>query len=143
MKTVNEWFDDYGVCHQHPTNKAIHWGCVPLIYFSIIMLLWAGHPWLAILTAILVHTFYFVLSIPLMLGMAVFTTLMLLATASLTYPFWTGITTFVLAWISQFIGHKIEGKKPAFFDDLLFLLIGPLWCLGFLYRKLGIEYQPK
>jgi uncharacterized membrane protein YGL010W len=47
---------------------------------------------------------------------------------------------FVLAWIGQFIGHKIEGKKPSFFDDLRYLLIGPLFVLAVLYRRLRIAY---
>jgi uncharacterized membrane protein YGL010W len=50
------------------------------------------------------------------------------------------LVVFVLAWIGQFVGHRIEGKKPSFFEDLRFLLIGPLFVLGFLYRRLGISY---
>ena len=46
----------------------------------------------------------------------------------------------MLAWIGQFIGHKIEGEKPSFFEDLQFLLIGPAWLLGAIYQKLGIRY---
>jgi uncharacterized membrane protein YGL010W len=42
--------------------------------------------------------------------------------------------------VGQFIGHKIEGKKPSFFKDILFLLIGPLWLLSFIYKKVGISY---
>lgn len=47
---------------------------------------------------------------------------------------------FVAAWIGQFIGHKIEGKKPSFLEDLQFLLIGPAWLVHFIYIKLGIKY---
>jgi uncharacterized membrane protein YGL010W len=50
------------------------------------------------------------------------------------------LAVFVVAWIGQFIGHKIEGKKPSFFDDVRFLLIGPLFVLSFLYRRLKISY---
>lgn len=50
------------------------------------------------------------------------------------------VTIFVLAWIGQFIGHKIEGAKPSFFKDLQFLLMGPAWLLSFLYDRLGIRY---
>jgi uncharacterized membrane protein YGL010W len=46
---------------------------------------------------------------------------------------------FVIAWIGQFVGHHIEGKKPSFFKDLQFLLIGPAWCLDALYKKVGIN----
>ena len=47
---------------------------------------------------------------------------------------------FIIAWIGQFIGHEIEGKKPAFFKDLQFLLIGPLWTLAHAFRFMGIDY---
>ena len=47
---------------------------------------------------------------------------------------------FVLAWLGQFIGHLIEGKKPSFFKDLMFLLIGPAWLMSFVYKKLGQKY---
>jgi uncharacterized membrane protein YGL010W len=50
------------------------------------------------------------------------------------------LVVFVLAWIGQFIGHKIEGKKPSFLDDLKFLLIGPIWLLHFLFKKIGLRY---
>ena len=47
---------------------------------------------------------------------------------------------FMLSWIGQFIGHRIEGRSPSFFKDVQFLLIGPLWLLGHVYRRLGIRY---
>ena len=50
------------------------------------------------------------------------------------------IGVFVVAWIGQFIGHKIEGQKPSFFQDLQFLLIGPAWLLSFIYKKIGVKY---
>jgi uncharacterized membrane protein YGL010W len=50
------------------------------------------------------------------------------------------LVLFVLAWIGQFVGHKIEGKKPSFFQDVVFLLIGPAWLLHFIYKKAGQRY---
>jgi uncharacterized membrane protein YGL010W len=47
---------------------------------------------------------------------------------------------FAVAWIGQFVGHGIEGRKPSFLEDVKFLLIGPAWLLGDLYRRLGIAY---
>lgn len=47
---------------------------------------------------------------------------------------------FVVAWIGQFVGHKIEGAKPSFFEDIQFLLIGPAWLLSFVYDKIGVDY---
>jgi uncharacterized membrane protein YGL010W len=52
----------------------------------------------------------------------------------------TSFAVFVLAWIGQFIGHHIEGKKPSFFDDLRFLLIGPLFVLSFFYRRIRVAW---
>ena len=53
---------------------------------------------------------------------------------------WLAVSVFVLAWIAQFIGHKIEGKRPSFLTDLVYLMIGPAWILGKLYRKLGWKF---
>jgi uncharacterized membrane protein YGL010W len=47
---------------------------------------------------------------------------------------------FIISWIGQFIGHKIEGKKPSFLDDIKFLLIGPIWLLHFILKKAKIKY---
>jgi uncharacterized membrane protein YGL010W len=56
-------------------------------------------------------------------------------------PVWQmSLGLFVIMWVFQFIGHAIEGKKPSFFKDVQFLLIGPAWLMGFIYRKLGIHY---
>jgi uncharacterized membrane protein YGL010W len=52
----------------------------------------------------------------------------------------TSVTIFAVAWIGQFIGHAIEGKRPSFLEDLQFLLIGPLWLLAAAYRKIGVSY---
>ena len=60
---------------------------------------------------------------------------------SFTPPLWkTSLIIFIVAWIGQFIGHKIDGKKPSFLEDIQFLLIGPLWLLSFIYSKIGIKY---
>ena len=61
--------------------------------------------------------------------------------ATLAWPLWlTSLTIFIAAWIGQFIGHALEGKRPSFFKDLQFLLIGPLWLLAAAYRRLGLSY---
>jgi uncharacterized membrane protein YGL010W len=86
--------------------------------------------------------YYFKLSRPFAFGMLLMSALML-AVLALMPPMTVlplSIAIFVVAWIGQFIGHKIEGKKPSFLDDLRFLLIGPLFVLGFLYRRLNVAY---
>lgn len=150
MRSADSWFDEYGESHQNPTNKLIHWICVPLIFWSVIALVWsipAPVEWLnwAVLAALLVQIWYVVLSPRLSIGVGVF---MLLSLAlcwfletRLTAPLWAvALVVFVGAWIGQFVGHQIEGKKPSFFKDLAFLLIGPAWLMGFVYRRLGWSY---
>lgn len=159
MKSVHQWLDEYGESHQNPINKAIHWVCVPLIMFTALGILWAipsgilnalvpsgWEPWAnwAVLVALLTGLFYLRLSIAMFVGMVVIAVPMLalcywIERAGLPLV-WISIAVFILAWIGQFVGHGIEGKKPSLFEDLQFLLIGPAWLLGFIYRRLGIGY---
>ena len=88
--------------------------------------------------------FYFLISPPLTFGMLMVSIAMLWALqifSGLSTPLWlVSVVIFVVSWIGQFIGHQYEGKSPSFFKDVQFLLIGPLWLLSFIYRKLGIPY---
>ena len=79
-----------------------------------------------------------VFRVPEFLSMALMLGLLSLLPQQIVLPL--SIAIFVLAWIGQFIGHKIEGKKPSFLDDLRFLLIGPLFVLSFLYRRLKLAW---
>lgn len=129
MKTIGEWFDEYGESHQNGTNKLIHWVCVPTIYFSIIGILAHFSALLTAVLLVLAFIFYARLDIVLAVAMAALTLVM--AWLILVLPVGTGfyIALFVAAWIGQFYGHKVEGKKPSFFKDLQFLLVGPIWCM--------------
>lgn len=141
MKTADEWFDAYSESHQNPTNKLIHWICVPAILFSIIGLLWVISPLLTWTTMAVSLFFYFTLSMKLSLAMIVIYALMTSVAEALgDYLPVSSIAIFVVAWIFQFVGHNIEGKKPSFFEDLKFLLIGPVWCLSFLFKKWNLSY---
>jgi uncharacterized membrane protein YGL010W len=151
MKTADQWFMQYGQSHQNPVNKQIHWVCIPLIVTSLLGLLMAiplqlGSPWVNPATILLglALVYYATISVRLAAGMLVVGSAMLAAAAALQalpVPLWaSSLGVFVLAWVGQFIGHEIEGKKPSFFEDLQFLLIGPLWLLGFVYRRVGIAY---
>ena len=136
MKTITEWLDEYSESHQDKTNKAIHWVCVPAILFSIVGIL--AH-FSALLTAlILVLTFVFYAHLDLVLAVAMAALLVVMAGLIFILPVGVGfyIAIFVLAWIGQFYGHKVEGKKPSFFKDLQSLLIGPLWCMDAYLGKL-------
>ena len=135
MKTINEWFDEYSESHQNKTNKLIHWVCVPTIYFSIVGILAHFSVLLTTLLLVLAFIFYARLDIVLAVAMAVLTSVLawLIWVLPVGYGFYIGL--FILAWIGQFYGHKVEGKKPSFFKDLQFLLIGPIWCMDAYLNK--------
>lgn len=146
---------EYGESHQNPTNKAVHWICVPAIFWTITALVWSipvpqalqsipDFNWL-MPVMIGVVLYYLIASWQLAIGIIVFVGvcvwLITAYQANFTLPLWQfAIGVFVVAWIGQFWGHKIEGKKPSFFKDVQFLLIGPAWLLHFLYKRYGIRY---
>jgi uncharacterized membrane protein YGL010W len=141
MRKVDELFQRYGEFHRNAVNKAIHWVCVPLIVWAVLGGLWSLSPIAAYVAIVASIAFYLWLSPPLALGMVVVMALMvypltLLGERALIVSF----VVFVAAWIGQFIGHIIEGRKPAFLEDVRSLLVGPAWLLGFVYRRLGIVY---
>jgi uncharacterized membrane protein YGL010W len=140
-RTVDALFDRYGESHRNPTNKLIHWICVPAITWSLLGLLWAASPLAAYALVVLAMAFYLWLSRPLAFGMLAIVAAMIYSIALLgSQVLVVSIAVFVVAWIGQFIGHAIEKKKPSFIDDLKFLLVGPAWLLGFVYRRLHIAY---
>ncbi len=154
QREVDRWLDNYAADHRNPTNVAIHWICVPLILWTVIALLWVVPvpAWLgraglwAGIAMFFALTFYLRLSRSLgyvMLATFVVLGLMtegLYRTLGSRQLMWLAIVVFVLAWIAQFVGHKIEGKKPSFLTDLAYLLIGPAWIMTKLMRRLGLSY---
>ena len=152
MNNVNEWNEEYAKYHKNKTNKIIHWICIPLIMFSLLGLLSLmtlftynsvsiSALWFFIIFAI---GYYIKLSKSLALGMSIVSIcfiyfIELINQNFIDQKFEIFLGIFILSWIGQFIGHKIEGKKPAFVKDLQFLLIGPLWLLSYIYEKLGIK----
>ncbi len=152
MRKIDVLFNTYAESHQNPTNKFIHWICIPLIMFSAIGFLslipeLSDINWAVIVLAYLViHVMS--MSFPLGIGFGLIGFLMIYLSMHFQdycvmysiEPWKAILFIFIAAWIGQFIGHKIEGKKPSFFQDLHFLLIGPLWLLHFIYRKIGIKY---
>ena len=141
MRKIDNLFNRYGESHRNPTNKAIHWICVPLITWSLLAALWAWTPIAVYVVITLAVVFYVSLSLPIAIGMlGVSGFIVLTLTVVTEHLLIVAIVVFAAAWIGQFIGHKIEGKKPSFFEDIKFLLIGPAWLLGFVYRRLGIAY---
>ncbi|MES2126863.1 MAG: Mpo1-like protein [Pseudomonadota bacterium] len=141
-RTIDTLLAKYSESHLNHTNELIHFVCVPVIVFTLLGLVWAVHPLAAVAVTIASLFYYLQLSRPFAVGMLVMAGAMLALLSALppatVLPL--SIAIFVLAWIGQFIGHKIEGKKPSFFDDLRFLLIGPLFVLSFLYRRLNLAW---
>lgn len=152
MKTLNTWFDEYAVSHHNETNKAIHYICVPAIFFSIVGLLMsipaefltklAGGSFLvgnwATVALIFVLIFYFRLSASMGLKMLIFAVLCIIGNyfiAGVASLWLVSLIIFAVAWAGQFYGHKIEGKKPSFLKDIQFLLIGPAWVIDNLLRS--------
>lgn len=153
MTTLQQWLSQYGESHKNETNKAIHWICVPAIFFSVVGLLYgiklpfsiAGLQInLAIIVMVMVIGYYVSLSKTLWIGMLIFGMVCLflcnLIESGAWIPLWLfcGIL-FIVAWIGQFYGHKVEGKKPSFLKDIQFLMIGPAWLMSFIYQKMGIR----
>ena len=144
MKNINDWNKEYASYHINPVNKAIHWICIPLIIFSLFGLLSIISLKILVIFIALTLGYYLRLSRNLAIGMLAISILFteiinninLNTNLNLLYLY---LGIFTIAWAGQFIGHKFEGKKPAFFKDLQFLLIGPLWLLSYIYNKLNIE----
>jgi uncharacterized membrane protein YGL010W len=154
MRSINEWLGGYSQDHRNPINILIHWICVPLILWTVIAALWVvpvpaalgrAGLWagLAIFAAML---FYLRLSRSLAFGMLAAFVLLGAVTEALyrvlgpATLLWAALVVFVAAWIAQFVGHHIEGRRPAFLTDLAYLLIGPAWLVAKIMRRLGIAY---
>ena len=153
MKTLDQWFSEYAVSHQNETNKALHYICVPAIFFSIVGLLMSIPPgflanifpgsypmienW-AVVVLIPVMFFYFRLQVQMAIKVLIFAVLCIVGNYFITLvaPLWlVSLIIFAIAWVGQFYGHKVEGKKPSFLKDLQFLLIGPAWVIDNLFSK--------
>ena len=156
MATMSTLLEKYGESHKNATNKLIHWVCVPSIVFSLFGVLYAlPFPverglltnWATVFyVASLIY--YVRLSLPITLGLIVICGAMVFGVDSIFHAVGrdsmglakVSFGIFVVAWIGQFIGHKIEGKKPSFLEDVQYLMVGPAWLLSFIYEKLGIKY---
>jgi uncharacterized membrane protein YGL010W len=155
---LHVWLDEYSVSHQNATNILIHKVCVPAIAFTVLGFLWSvplpkfirnnlGGSFSHIIPMLVIGptlAFYYRLSTKMataMLGIILSACLLLTCLERMRVPiFRLSLLIFVVAWIGQFVGHHIEGKKPSFVEDLQFLAVGPLWTLASAFRALGVEY---
>lgn len=160
-REVDVLFDQYAESHRNPSNELIHWVCVPLIVFSIIGLVWTvPFPHLAFLgkfngflnwaSFLIAFAGYYYYRLSPVLSYLMILVIFAMALVIVQLEKWSlsggpavwlvCAVIFVLAWAGQLVGHKIEGKKPSFLQDLKFLLIGPIWLLHFICLKTGLKY---
>jgi uncharacterized membrane protein YGL010W len=151
MKTFEQQLAQYAAYHRDPRNIATHFLGVPMIMFAVVILLSrptlfavAGLPVSpALLVAVVTGLYYLRLHAGTGLLMALVLAAMLWAArqiAALDTAAWLGwgAGLFVVGWIIQAIGHVFEGRKPAFLDDLMGLIVGPLFVLCEALFALGL-----
>jgi uncharacterized membrane protein YGL010W len=149
MKSLTDQLAYYAAYHRDRRNIALHLVGIPLIVASVDVLLSRATfavgglgitP--AVLLSLIVGLYYLRLDLRLGLAMA-----LLLAAgawfgkavATLPQPIGIGVGLFVIGWIIQLVGHAYEGRKPAFLDDLVGLLIGPLFVVAEIGFLLGLR----
>lgn len=141
VRRVDALLAHYGSSHLHPTNELIHFVAIPLIMLSLVGLLFALHPWVAYAFIAASMVYYLRLSMVFFVSMCLWSAIVIAlvhAMGSQVLPI--SVAMFVGAWLIQFIGHKIEGKKPSFFEDIQYLWVGPLFVLSKLFVKLGVRW---
>ena len=161
-RPADQYFQEYSKSHQHPVNVLIHWVCVPLIAFSLLGLVWAivwphfdflgkMNGYINFATFLIVFATVYYLRLSFRIGLAMIFTIWIFSAGIILlermarlhgWPeMWqVCLVIFVLAWVGQFVGHKLEGKKPSFLQDLRFLLIGPAWLWAKIFNKMGWRY---
>ncbi|NNU44396.1 Mpo1 family 2-hydroxy fatty acid dioxygenase [Ramlibacter montanisoli] len=140
-RKIDQLLAHYGESHRDPRNEKIHFVAIPLIMVSLLGLLFAIHPWVAYGFVMASLVYYARLSLVWLLTMAVLSALGLaLVHAMGERVLLMSAVIFVGAWIAQFVGHKLEGRKPSFFEDLQYLWIGPIFVLSKLFLKLGLRW---
>ncbi len=140
-RRVDQLIAHYGLSHQNAGNEVIHFMAIPLIMLSLLGMVYARHPYAAyaFVAASMVYDarLSWVFFVIMVLWSAI-TFAGVFAMGAQVLP--VSVAIFVVAWIMQFVGHKIEGKKPSFFEDIQYLWVGPLFVLSKLFGKLGIRW---
>ena len=140
-RRVDQLIAHYGKSHQNPGNEVIHFIAIPLIMLSLLGMMYALNPYTAYIFVAASTVYYARLSWVFFVAMVLWSAITfagVIAMGAQVLPVSVGI--FVGAWILQFIGHKMEGKKPSFFEDIQYLWVGPLFVLSKLFGKLGIRW---
>lgn len=141
VRRVDQLLAHYGQSHLHPVNELIHFFAIPLIMLSLLGLLFALDPAAAYLFVAASMVYYARLSLVFLLAMLGVSALMLgLVHAMGDARLMLSIGIFAVAWVFQFIGHTLEGKRPSFLEDIQYLWVGPLFVLSKLFKQLGIRW---
>ena len=159
MRDLHIFLADYGESHRHPVNQWVHILCVPAIFVSTLGLFWLVPlgQWFGLegglaywvnggtLLAVICMPFYLRMSAGMTLLMSVWLALSLATIVAVDRSGlslgWTSAAVWLIAWAVQVWGHKVEGKKPSFVDDLVFLLVGPMFVSIELAHKLGLRRE--
>jgi uncharacterized membrane protein YGL010W len=159
QRPIDLIIDQYDAFHQRPGNRFINYICIPLIVFSVVGFVWSlpfpslkflgvynGYlNWASFLIAFSIY--YYMRLAP------VLSYIMLLILFAITF----GVTQlqalqkgfllpqvcifiFIICNIAQFIGYRIEGKKPTFSDEFKFMLTAPVWLLSLVLKRVGVKY---
>jgi uncharacterized membrane protein YGL010W len=149
MRPLADQLANYAAYHRDGRNIALHFIGIPLIVLAVEILLSRASFSIgtfsvtaAMIASALAAFFYFRLDLRLGVAMAVLLALGAWAgafVANQSHSLWlgAGIGLFVLGWAFQFVGHFYEGRKPAFLDDLMGLLIGPLFVVAEIAFAIG------
>ncbi|MBB6128144.1 Mpo1 family 2-hydroxy fatty acid dioxygenase [Mucilaginibacter lappiensis] len=161
IRLVDVYFAKYAESHRNGTNEAIHFICIPLIVFSLLGLVWSiPFPYLKFLGSyngvfnwasfLIAFSIYYYLKLSPVLSYIMLLILFGFSYAIIQLEHWhqaggpalwlVSLIIFFISWVGQIIGHKIEGKKPSFLDDIKFLLIGPIYLLHLVLKKLSVKY---
>jgi uncharacterized membrane protein YGL010W len=156
QRSMRDWLNSYSQDHQHPINRLLHWICVPLIVWSALALLWTApvpasllrSGAYAVFAIVLAFAWYWKrshrLGAALLIALAILALLCAWVSDSLgpTHMRWLALGVFAIAWVGQFIGHLFEGRRPSFFTDLAYLLVGPAWLMDKLLNRIGLKEKP-
>ena len=140
MTVLTRLLESYEKNHQNPVNEVIHIIAIPMIMFSILGVTAAFDIFLEYILVGIVFFYYLKLSKIAALLMLVWLLIYLgLVVLLKSYIIEISILLFAFGWILQFLGHFIEGKRPSFFEDLRYFLIGPLFVVQKVILKFGIK----
>jgi uncharacterized membrane protein YGL010W len=161
LRPVEVYFNRLNASHQNPTNRLLHFICIPLMLFGILGIAWAiPFPYIKFIggyngffnwaSFLIAFSVYYTLKLSPNLSYTMLLVLFVLSygvsklaewqlTGGLPL-IWVGTILFAIAWLGQFIGGQIEGKKESFADDKQLVLITPIWVLHFLAKKIRLRY---